>query len=158
MSESLKIIKRNHYPVRVRLSAVRDRLINELDYAEVLTKYGVSSSTFGNWLKKYKPRVMSEESYKRLSLSFHDPKTLLSMTDKERQELEHLRAEVEKQKVLVEAYELMLELAKGRLHYGEMLSAGLLNDKSPVGEIDDGIPVYLFRLQQAGLLQKSPFV
>lgn len=117
MSESLKIIKRNHYPVRVRLSAVRDRLINELDYAEVLTKYGVSSSTFGNWLKKYKPRVMSEESYKRLSLSFHDPKTLLSMTDKERQELEHLRAEVEKQKVLVEAYELMLELAKGRLHF-----------------------------------------
>ena len=129
MSESLKIIKRNHYPVRVRLSAVRDRLINELDYAEVLTKYGVSSSTFGNWLKKYK-RVMSEESYKRLSLSFHDPKTLLSMTDKERQELEHLRAEVEKQKVL-------LELAKGRLHfdvkknYEEMLSAGLLNDKKP---------------------------
>ena len=124
MSESLKIIKRNHYPVRVRLSAVRDRLINELDYAEVLTKYGVSSSTFGNWLKKYK-RVMSEESYKRLSLSFHDPKTLLSMTDKERQELEHLRTE------------LMLELAKGRLHfdvkknYEEMLSAGLLNDKKP---------------------------
>ena len=134
MSESLKIIKRNHYPVRVRLSAVRDRLINELDYAEVLTKYGVSSSTFGNWLKKYK-RVMSEESYKRLS--FHDPKTLLSMTDKERQELEHLRTEVEKQRVLVEAYELMLELAKGRLHfdvkknYEEMLSAGLLNDKKP---------------------------
>ena len=137
MSESLKIIKRNHYPVRVRLSAVRDRLINELDYAEVLTKYGVSSSTFGNWLKKYKPRVMSEESYKRLSLPFNDPKTLLSMTDKERQELEHLRAEVEKQKVLVEAYELMLELAKERLHfdvkknYEEMLSAGLLNDKKP---------------------------
>ena len=73
MSESLKIIKRNHYPVRVRLSAVRDRLINELDYAEVLTKYGVSSSTFGNWLKKYK-RVMSEESYKRLSLSSMIPK------------------------------------------------------------------------------------
>ena len=136
MSESLKIIKRNHYPVRVRLSAVRDRLINELDYAEVLTKYGVSSSTFGNWLKKYK-RFMSQESYKRLSLSFHDPKTLLSMTDKERQELEHLRTEVEKQRVLVEAYELMLELAKGRLHfdvkknYEEMLSAGLLNDKKP---------------------------
>ena len=136
MSESLKIIKRNHYPVRVRLSAVRDRLINELDYAEVLTKYGVSSSTFGNWLKKYK-RVTSEESYKRLSLSFHDPKTLLSMTDKERQEFEHLRTEVEKQRVLVEAYELMLELAKGRLHfdvkknYEEMLSAGLLNDKKP---------------------------
>lgn len=39
------------------------------------------------------------------------------MTDKERQELEHLRTEVEKQRVLVEAYELMLELAKGRLHF-----------------------------------------
>lgn len=38
------------------------------------------------------------------------------MTDKERQELERLREEVEKQKVLVEAYELMLELAKTRLH------------------------------------------
>ena len=40
-------------------------------------------------------------------------------------------------RVLVEAYELMLELAKGRLHfdvkknYEEMLSAGLLNDKKP---------------------------
>ena len=98
MSESLKIIKRNHYPVRVRLSAVRDRLINELDYAEVLTKYGVSSSTFGNWLKKYKPRVMSE--------------------------LEHLRTEVEKQRVLVEAYELMLELAKERLHFDVKKTTG----------------------------------
>jgi hypothetical protein len=78
---------------------------------------------------------MSEESYKRLSLSFHDPKTLLSMTDKERQELEHLRTEVEKQRVLVEAYELMLELARERLHvdvkknYEEMLLAGLLRDR-----------------------------
>lgn len=59
------------------------------------------------------------------------------MTDKERQELERLRDEVEKQKVLVEAYELMLELAKDRLHvdvkknYEEMLLAGLLNVKKP---------------------------
>ncbi len=57
------------------------------------------------------------------------------MTDKERQELERLREEVEKQKVLVEAYELMLELAKTRLHvdvkknYEEMLLAGLVNGK-----------------------------
>ena len=57
------------------------------------------------------------------------------MTDKERQELERLREEVEKQKVLVEAYELMLELAKSRLHvdvkknYEEMLLAGLVNGK-----------------------------
>lgn len=52
MSESLKIIKRNHYPVRVRLSAVRDRLINELDYAEVLTKYGVSFFNFWELVKE----------------------------------------------------------------------------------------------------------
>mgnify|MGYP007050600315 CR=1 FL=1 len=105
---------------------------------------------------------MSEESYKRLSLSFHDP-TLLSMTDKERQELEHLRTEVEKQST---GRSLRVNAWVGKRasslwckkNYEEMLSAGLLNDKSPVGESDDGIPVYLFRLQQAGLLQKSPLV
>ena len=49
------------------------------------------------------------------------------MTDQERAELETLRQEVEKQKILVEAYELMLELARERLHvdvkktYEEML-------------------------------------
>lgn len=116
MSELPKIVKRRHFPVRVKLSAVLDRLIEELDYAEVLSKYDVSSSTFEGWLRKYKQRVMSEESYKRLSLPIHDPQALLSMTDKERQELERLRDEVEKQKVLLEAYELMLDLAKDRLH------------------------------------------
>lgn len=116
MSELEKIIKRRHFPVRVKLSAVRDRLIEELDFSEVLIKYNVCSSTFQGWLNKYKSRVLSEESYKRLSLPVDNPKTLLSMTDKERQELERLREEVEKQKVLVEAYELMLELAKSRLH------------------------------------------
>lgn len=135
MSELAKIIKHRHFPVRVKLSAVRDRLIEELDYAEVLSKYDVSSSTFHGWLTKYKPRVMSEASYKRLSLPVHAPKTLLSMTDKEVQELEHLREELEKQKVLVEAYELMLELAKERLHvdvkknHEEMLLAGLVTAK-----------------------------
>ena len=57
------------------------------------------------------------------------------MTDQERAELETLRQEVEKQKILVEAYELMLELARERLHvdvkknYEEMLLAGLLRDR-----------------------------
>ena len=41
---------------------------------------------------------------------------LYPMTDQERAELETLRQEVEKQKILVEAYELMLELARERLH------------------------------------------
>ena len=140
MSELEKIIKRRHFPVRVKLSAVRDRLIEELDFSEVLIKYNVCSSTFQGWLNKYKSRVLSEESYKRLSLPVDNPKTLLSMTDKERQELERLREEVEKQKVLVEAYEpnlLMIDMAKERFgidikkNYEEMLSAGLLNDKKP---------------------------
>lgn len=63
MSALEKTIKRRHFPVRVKLSAVRDRLIGELDFTEVLIKYGVSSSTFRGWLNKYKSRVMSEESY-----------------------------------------------------------------------------------------------
>lgn len=136
MSELPKSLHRRHFPVRVKLSAVRDRVIHELDYSEVLEKYGVSSSTFGDWLRKYKPRVMSEESYKRLSLPVHTAKCLLSMTDKERQELARLRDEVSKQKVLLEAYELMLELAKERLdvdvkkNYEEMLLSGLLNSKN----------------------------
>ena len=56
------------------------------------------------------------------------------MTDQERAELETLRQEVEKQKILVEAYELMLELARERLHvdvkknYEEMLSGGCLKE------------------------------
>lgn len=135
MSELEKIIKRRHFPVRVKLSAVRDRLIKELDFSEVLIKYNIGSSTLQGWLNKYKSRVISEESYKRLSLPLDNAKTLLSMTDKERQELDRLREEVEKQKVLVEAYELMLELAKERLHvdvkknYEEMLLAGLVNAK-----------------------------
>ena len=41
---------------------------------------------------------------------------LYPMTDQERAELESLRQEVEKQKILVEAHELMLELARERLH------------------------------------------
>ncbi len=135
MSELSKPIHRRHFPVRVKLSAVRDRVIHELDYSEVLEKYSVSSSTFGDWLRKYKPRIMSEESHKRLSLPVHTAKCLLSMTDKERQELERLRDEVSKQKVLLEAYELMLDLAKERLdidvkkNYEEMLLSGLVNAK-----------------------------
>ena len=77
MSELEKIIKRRHFPVRVKLSAVRDRLIEELDFSEVLIKYNVCSSTFQGWLNKYKSRVLSEESYKRLSLPVDNPKTLL---------------------------------------------------------------------------------
>jgi len=38
------------------------------------------------------------------------------MRDQARTGLESLRQEVEKQKILVEAYELMLELARERLH------------------------------------------
>ena len=134
MSElNLPSVRRRYYPVKTKLSAVRDRVINEMGYAEVLSKYEVKPSTFHVWLHKYKSRVLSEEQHKRLSSRNY--KMLYPMTDQERAELESLRQEVEKQKILVEAYELMLELARERLHvdvkknYEEMLLAGLLRDR-----------------------------
>ncbi|RGV33691.1 hypothetical protein DWW18_09805, partial [Butyricimonas virosa] len=134
MSElNLPSVRRRYYPVKTKLSAVRDRVINEMGYAEVLSKYEVKPSTFHVWLHKYKSRVLSEEQHKRLSSRNY--KMLYPMTDQERAELETLRQEVEKQKILVEAYELMLELARERLHvdvkknYEEMLLAGLLRDR-----------------------------
>ena len=115
MSElNLPSVRRRYYPVKTKLSAVRDRVINEMGYAEVLSKYEVKPSTFHVWLHKYKSRVLSEEQHKRLSSRNY--KMLYPMTDQERAELETLRQEVEKQKILVEAYELMLELARERLH------------------------------------------
>ena len=134
MSElNLPSVRRRYYPVKTKLSAVRDRVINEMGYAEVLSKYEVKPSTFHVWLHKYKSRVLSEEQHKRLSSRNY--KMLYPMTDQERAELETLRQEVEKQKILVEAYELMLELARERLHvdvkknYEEMLLAGLSRDR-----------------------------
>lgn len=134
MSElNLPSVRRRYYPVKTKLSAVRDRVINEMGYAEVLSKYEVKPSTFHVWLHKYKSRVLSEEQHKRLSSRNY--KMLYPMTDQERAELETLRQEVEKQKILVEAHELMLELARERLHvdvkknYEEMLLAGLLRDR-----------------------------
>ena len=128
MSElNLPSVRRRYYPVKTKLSAVRDRVINEMGYAEV------KPSTFHVWLHKYKSRVLSEEQHKRLSSRNY--KMLYPMTDQERAELETLRQEVEKQKILVEAHELMLELARERLHvdvkknYEEMLLAGLLRDR-----------------------------
>ena len=68
MSElNLPSVRRRYYPVKTKLSAVRDRVINEMGYAEVLAKYEVKPSTFHVWLHKYKSRVLSEEQHKRLS-------------------------------------------------------------------------------------------
>ena len=125
-------VRRRYYAVKTKLSAVRDRIINEMGYAEVLAKYEVKPSTFHVWLHKYKSRVLSEEQHKRLSSRNY--KMLYPMTDQERAELESLRQE------LVGAYELMLELARERLHfdlkknYEEMLLAGLSRDKKS-GEV-----------------------
>lgn len=100
MSElNLPSVRRRYYPVKTKLSAVRDRVINEMGYAEVLSKYEVKPSTFHVWLHKYKSRVLSEEQHKRLSSRNY--KMLYPMTDQERAELETLRQEVEKQKILV---------------------------------------------------------
>ena len=115
MSElNLSTVRRRYYPVKTKLSAVRDQVINEIGYAEVLAKYEIKPSTFHGWLHKYKSRVLAEEQHERLSSPNY--KMLYTMTGQERHELEALRQEVEKQKILVEAYELMLELARERLH------------------------------------------
>ena len=53
MSElNLPSVRRRYYPVKTKLSAVRDRVINEMGYAEVLSKYEVKPSTFHVWLHK----------------------------------------------------------------------------------------------------------
>ncbi len=46
MSELLKVAKHRRFPVRVKLSAVRERLLDELGFAEVLIKYDVSFLIF----------------------------------------------------------------------------------------------------------------
>ena len=139
MSElNLSTVRRRYYPVKTKLSAVRDRVINEIGYAEVLAKYEIKPSTFHGWLHKYKSRVLAKEQHERLSSRNY--KMLYTMTGQERHELESSRQEVEKQKILVEAYELMLELARERLHvdvkknHEEMLLAGLLRDRKK-GEV-----------------------
>lgn len=60
--ERSKESKRGHryFPVRVKLSAVRDRYLNELGYKEVLFKYGVSGAAFNGWATRYKERVLQE--------------------------------------------------------------------------------------------------
>ncbi len=63
MSElNLPSVRRRYYPVKTKLSAVRDRVINEMGSAEVLSKYEVKPSTFHVWLHKYKSRVLSENN------------------------------------------------------------------------------------------------
>ena len=158
MSElNLSTVRRRYYPVKTKLSAVRDRVINEIGYAEVLAKYEIKPSTFHGWLHKYKSRVLAEEQHERLSSRNY--KMLYTMTDQERHELESLRQEVEKQKILVEAHELMLELARERLHVdvkktrGDTISG--IVERQKKGEVKpDRIPLQFPGLQQAGLLQE----
>lgn len=133
--ERSKESKRCHryFPVRVKLSAVRDRYLNELGYNEVLSKYGISGSTFGGWATRYKERVLQESRPGIVSLCSNQNEDPMSL--KERTELEELRDKVARQNVLLEAYELMLELAKERFdidvkkNYEEMLSKGLVKNK-----------------------------
>jgi len=133
--EKSKESKRGHryFPVRVKLSAVRDRYLNELGYNEVLSKYGISGSTFGGWATRYKERVLQESRPGIVSLCSNQNEDPMSL--KERTELEELRDKVARQNVLLEAYELMLELAKERFdidvkkNYEEMLSKGLVKNK-----------------------------
>lgn len=86
MSELSTYIPRRHFPAWMKLSAIRDRLINKLDFSESSRETRPQFFPAEDWLRKYKSRIMSKESYKHLSLPVHAAKGLLSMMNKKRQE------------------------------------------------------------------------
>ena len=54
MTVKRRNVTTSRHSIQDRLEAVRQRMYGELSYQEVLDRYGISSSTFGDWLKKYR--------------------------------------------------------------------------------------------------------
>ena len=98
----MTVKKRNmttsRHSIQERLEAVRQRMYGELSYQEVLDRYGISSSTFGDWLKKYRGVLKPDDE----------------MDKDERKELERLRQEVADLKLINRAWEILSELGKER--------------------------------------------
>ena len=161
--EKSKESKRGHryFPVRVKLSAVRDRYLNELGYNEVLSKYGISGSTFGGWATRYKERVLQESRPGIVSLCSNQNEDPMSL--KERTELEELRDKVARQNVLLEAHELMLELAKERFDIDVKKTTRRCyrkdwsRTKGKKRKNENRLLVSISRFQQASLLQGQAF-
>ena len=82
-------------------------MYGELSYQEVLDRYGISSSTFGDWLKKYRGEVL-----RLVPLYVLKPDD--EMDKDERKELERLRQEVADLKLINRAWEILSELGKER--------------------------------------------
>ena len=50
MTVKRRNVTTSRHSIQERLEAVRQRMYGELSYQEVLDRYGISSSTFGDWL------------------------------------------------------------------------------------------------------------
>lgn len=87
-------------------------MYGELSYQEVLDRYGISSSTFGDWLKKYRGEVLRLGREKGIPLYVLKPDD--EMDKDERKELERLRQEVADLKLINRAWEILSELGKER--------------------------------------------
>ena len=58
MTVKKRNVTTSRHSIQEKLEAVRQRMYGELSYQEVLDRYGISGSTFGDWLKKYRGEVL----------------------------------------------------------------------------------------------------
>ena len=133
MSVATKSSGLSRHTIEEKIEAVRQRIFQESSFRELQERHGICSATLSVWIKKYKAEVLRRFPVKDLPL--YVLKYQETMTTEEENELTRLRRENEDlKKILVEAYELMLELARERLHvdvkknYEEMLSGGCLKE------------------------------
>ncbi len=89
----MSIRKRNvvtgRHSIQEKLEAVRLHMYVELSFNDVLSRYGITSTTFSLWLKKYHSEVFrlnQEKGIPLYVLKMHD-----DMVPNEHEELERLR-------------------------------------------------------------------
>lgn len=112
MTVKRRNVTTSRHSIQDRLEAVRQRMYGELSYQEVLDRYGISRSTFGDWLKKYRGEVLRLGREKGIPLYVLKPDD--EMDKDERKELERLRQEVADLKLINRAWEILSELGKER--------------------------------------------
>ena len=112
MAVRRRTVTTSRHSIQEKLEAVRQRMYGELSYQEVLDCYKISSSTFGEWLKKYRAEVLRQEREKGIPL--YVLKAEDEMDKNEHKELERLRQEVADLKLINRAWEILAELGKER--------------------------------------------
>ena len=112
MAVRRRTVTTSRHSIQEKLEAVRQRMYGELSYQEVLDCYKISSSTFGDWLKKYRGEVLRLGREKGIPLYVLKPDD--EMDKDERKELERLRQEVADLKLINRAWEILSELGKER--------------------------------------------